>query len=38
VSGTGLISATVAGEALSVGSTEPLAIVITDKTSTGYGA
>jgi hypothetical protein len=38
VGGTGLISATVAGEALSVGSDEPVTIVITDKTSSAYGA
>lgn len=38
VSGTGIISATVAGEALSVGSAEPLEIVITDRTSAAYGA
>jgi len=38
VGGTGLISATVSGEAISVGSTEPLTIEVTDKTSTAYGA
>jgi hypothetical protein len=37
VGGTGLISATVAGEALSVGNDEPVTIVITDKTSAEYG-
>lgn len=37
VSGTGILSSTVAGEALSVGSDEPLTIVITDKTPTAYG-
>lgn len=37
VSGTGLINAAITGEALSVGSTEPITVVITDKTSTAYG-
>ena len=37
VSGTGILSSTVAGEALSVGTDEPVTIVITDKTSTAYG-
>lgn len=37
VSGTGIISANVAGEALSVGDGEPLEIIITDRTSEAYG-
>ena len=37
VGGTGILSATVQGEALSVGSTEPVTIVITDKISSAYG-
>jgi hypothetical protein len=37
VGGTGILSSTVAGEALSVGTEEPITIVITDKISTPYG-
>ena len=37
ISGTGILSSTVAGEALSVGLDEPLTVVITDKISTAYG-
>jgi hypothetical protein len=37
VGGTGILSASVAGEALSVGTEEPVTIVITDKTPTPYG-
>jgi hypothetical protein len=37
VGGTGMLSSTVAGEALSVGTDEPITIVITDKISTPYG-
>jgi hypothetical protein len=37
VGGTGILSSTVAGEALSVGTDEPITIVITDKISTPYG-
>ncbi len=37
VGGTGILNATVAGEALSVGEVEPITVVITDKTSTPYG-
>jgi hypothetical protein len=37
VSGTGILSATVAGEGLSVGTDEPVTIVITDKITTPYG-
>lgn len=37
VGGTGILSATVAGEALSVGEEEPITVVITDKISTPYG-
>jgi len=37
VGGTGLLSASVSGEALSVGETEPITVVITDKISTPYG-
>jgi type 1 fimbria pilin len=37
VGGTGILSSTVAGEALSVGIEEPITIVITDKISTPYG-
>lgn len=36
VSGTGVINATVSGEALSVGSAEPITVVIRDKESTAY--
>lgn len=36
VSGTGVITANVAGEALSVGSTEPVTVVIRDKNSSEY--
>ena len=38
VSGTGLITAGVSGEALSVGDEEPITVVITDDVSTAYGA
>ena len=37
VGGTGILSATIAGEALSVGEDEPITVVITDKTATPYG-
>lgn len=37
VGGTGVLTATVGGEALSVGNTEPLEIVLTDYTETAYG-
>ncbi len=37
VGGTGILSSTVAGEALSVGEEEPITIVITDKIPTPYG-
>jgi hypothetical protein len=37
VGGTGILSSTVAGEALSVGEDEPITIVITDKIPTPYG-
>lgn len=37
VGGTGILSATIAGEALSVGEDEPITVVITDKISTPYG-
>jgi hypothetical protein len=37
VGGTGILNATVAGEALSVGEAEPITVVITDKTATPYG-
>lgn len=37
VSGTGILSATLAGEALSVGSDEPITIVITDEHTIAYG-
>jgi hypothetical protein len=37
IGGTGILSSTVAGEALSVGTEEPITIVITDKISTPYG-
>lgn len=37
VGGTGILSATVAGETLSVGTVEPLTVVITDKTDSAYG-
>lgn len=37
VSGTGLVTASVYGEALSVGEDEPLTVAITDKTETPYG-
>jgi hypothetical protein len=37
IGGTGILSSTVAGEALSVGETEPITIVITDKIPTPYG-
>lgn len=37
VSGTGILSATIAGEALSVGNDEPITVVITDETNTTYG-
>lgn len=38
IGGEGTIESTIEGEALSVGSTEPLSVIITDKTSTAYGA
>lgn len=37
VSGTGILTASVAGEALSIGKTEPITVEITDKTATPYG-
>lgn len=37
VSGTGILSATVSGEALSVGDDEPITITITDERATPYG-
>jgi hypothetical protein len=37
VGGTGILSSTIAGEALSVGTDEPITIVITDKIPTPYG-
>ena len=37
VGGTGILNATVSGEALSVGEQEPITVVITDKISTPYG-
>jgi hypothetical protein len=37
VSGTGMLSSTVSGEALSPGTEEPITVVITDTTSTAYG-
>jgi hypothetical protein len=37
VGGTGILNATVSGEALSVGEQEPITVVITDKTATPYG-
>lgn len=37
VGGTGILTASVSGEALSVGSTEPITVEITDKTTTPYG-
>ena len=37
VGGTGILSSTVQGEALSVGSTEPVTIVVKDKTPSEYG-
>lgn len=38
VGGTGLLSAKIQGEALSVGSAEPLTVVVTDRTAEAYGA
>ena len=38
VSGTGLVTASISGEALSVGQSEPLTVRITDKEDTAYGA
>ena len=38
ISGTGKISASASGVALTVGSTEPVTVVVEDKTSTAYGA
>lgn len=38
VTGTGVITASLSGVALSSGSTEPLSVVITDATQTAYGA
>ena len=37
VGGSGILSASIDGEALSVGEEEPIVVVITDKTSTAYG-
>ncbi len=37
VSGTGILSSSIAGEALSVGTDEPITVVITDTISTPYG-
>ncbi len=37
VSGTGILSSSISGEALSVGSDEPITVVITDNISTAYG-
>ena len=37
VSGTGILSSTISGEALSVGTEEPITVVITDTTTTAYG-
>ena len=37
VGGTGILNSSVSGEALSVGNTEPLEVVITDKTAKAYG-
>ncbi|MCW4012005.1 MAG: phage tail tube protein [Candidatus Bathyarchaeota archaeon] len=37
VSGTGILSSTVSGQALSSGTDEPITVVITDLTSTAYG-
>ncbi len=37
VGGTGILTSTVAGEGLSVGTDEPVTIIITDTTSTAYG-
>lgn len=36
VGGTGILTASVSGEALSVGDTEPLEVVITDKNEEAY--
>lgn len=37
VGGTGILTASVSGEALSIGDTEPVTVEITDKTTTPYG-
>lgn len=37
VGGTGILTASVSGEALSIGETEPVTVEITDKTTTPYG-
>ena len=37
VSGTGMLASTISGEALSVGTEEPITVVITDTTATTYG-
>ena len=37
VGGTGILTSSVSGEALSVGETEPITVEITDKTTTPYG-
>lgn len=37
IGGTGVLNASISGEALSVSSTEPITVVLTDKTPSGYG-
>ena len=38
VSGTGILTASCEGEALSVGDVEPITVTVTDRTATAYGA